>query len=255
MLISVCILAGISINIWYWYDISQNTNIELYWDLWYKRSDKQPSILLHHFRPIPIGDTPIQQVAILQQLTIVFSYCYRYHVILKAKISVSEVKIWSWYSPRLKSVLALCSHVKNLTERWTLCLSHERNQCAALLLSPCGPTAQSCCWRSPPPASGNVWRRGCGSRSSRLAPLRRRWRWPCRRKWPCPCLQTSWQRSGDSPAMTGGGGRRVGGGKPTKLVEEHEGVLGGVVQDARRLAQLHKESALPWNTEKAGDAW
>lgn len=49
-----------------------------------------------------------------------------------------------------------------------------------------------------------------------------------------------------------GGGE---GGKPTQLVEEHEGVLGGVVQDARRLAQLHKESALPCNTKRAGEAW
>lgn len=54
--------------------------------------------------------------------------------------------------------------------------------------------------------------------------------------------------------MLGGGGAR-GGGKLTQLIEEHEGVLGGVVQDARRLAQLHEESALPWNTNRAGDAW
>lgn len=31
-------------------------------------------------------------------------------------------------------------------------------------------------------------------------------------------------------------------------------MLGGVVQDARRLAQLHEESALPWNTDAVDDA-
>lgn len=72
---------------------------------------------------------------------------------------------------------------------------------ASLALSPCGPAARHGCWRSPPPASGNVWRRGRGSRSSRPAPSPRRWRWPCRRKWPCPCLPTRSQRSHHAVAL------------------------------------------------------
>lgn len=80
-------------------------------------------------------------------------------------------------------------------------LSLQKRVCAVLLLSPCDPAARRGCWRSPPPTSGNVWRRGCGSRFSRPAPSRQRWRWPCHRKWPCPCLRTGSQRSGASHAI------------------------------------------------------
>lgn len=66
--------------------------------------------------------------------------------------------------------------------------------CAALLLSPCGPAAQRGCWHSPPPASGNVWRRACGNRSSRPAPSRQRWQWPCRHMWLCPFLRAVYSR-------------------------------------------------------------
>lgn len=65
---------------------------------------------------------------------------------------------------------------------------------SALLYSPCGPTAQHGCWRSPPPGSGNVLRRACGSRSSQQAPSRPHWQSLCHHMWLCPFLQTvhSW---------------------------------------------------------------